>query len=62
MMVLALPFVGYHSASQAKLAVTGRPLRRVFVESRFIWALLCLIFAYGILRNIPVYPFSLLAP
>jgi len=62
LMVLALPFVGYHGASQTKLVVTGRPLRRVFVGSRFIWALLCLIFVYGVLRNIPVYPFSLLAP
>jgi hypothetical protein len=62
LMVLSLPFVGYDGVSQAKLAVTGRPLRRVFVGARWIWGLLCLLLVYGVLRNIPVHPFSLLAP
>lgn len=62
LMVLALPFVGYHGLSQVKLVATGRPMRRVFVGSRGIWVLLCLVLAYGILRNVPVYPLSWLAP
>lgn len=62
LMVLALPFLGYHGVSQAKFAMTGRALRRVFVGSRWIWGLLCLVLVYGGLRNIPAYPFTLLAP
>lgn len=62
LMVLALPFVGYHGLSQAKLVATGKPMRRVFVNSRWIWGLLCLVLIYGILRNVPVYPLSWLAP
>ncbi|CAN5134135.1 DUF2752 domain-containing protein [soil metagenome] len=62
LMVLSLPFVAYHGVSQAKFAVTGLPLRRFFVGSRWIWGLLCLILVYGVLRNIPLYPFDLLAP
>lgn len=62
LMVMSLPFIGYHGASQARLVVKGRPLRRIFVGSRWIWGLLCLVLAYGVLRNVPFYPFTLLAP
>ena len=34
----------------------------LFIRPVLIWALLGIILAYGVLRNIPVYPFSLLAP
>ena len=62
LMVLLLPFVAYFLASHAVLAVTGRPLRKFFVRPELIWALLGVILAYGVLRNIPVYPLVLLAP
>jgi hypothetical protein len=48
--------------SRATLAAVGRPLRTFFIRPAFIWMLLGIILAYGFLRNIPVYPFSLLAP
>ena len=62
LMVLLLPFVAYFLASQAMLAVTGQPLRRFFVRPELILALLGVVLAYGVLRNIPAYPFILLAP
>jgi len=62
LMMLSLPFVGYFFASQAMLAVKGRPLRTFFVGPTLIWMLLGFILVYWMLRNIPVYPFSLLAP
>lgn len=62
LMVFLLPFVAYFFASQAMLALTGRPLRRFFVRPELIWALLGVVLAYGVLRNIPVYPLVLLAP
>lgn len=62
LMVLSLPFVAYSFASHALFAVAERPLRTYFIRPGFIWSLLGLILAYWMLRNVPVYPFSLLAP
>ena len=62
LMVLLLPFVAYFLASHAMLAVTGWPLRRVFVRPELIWALLGVVLVYWLLRNVPAYPFTLLAP
>jgi hypothetical protein len=61
-MVLLLPFVAYFLASHAVLAVTGRPLRKFFVRPALIWTLLGIILVYWLLRNLPGYPFTLLAP
>ena len=62
LMMLLLPFVAYFLASHAMLAVTGRPLRKFFVRPALIWALLGVVLVYWVLRNIPAYPFTLLAP
>ena len=62
LMVLLLPFVAYFLASHAMLAVTGWPLRRFFVRPELIWALLGVVLVYWLLRNVPAYPFTLLAP
>jgi hypothetical protein len=62
LMVLLLPFVAYFLASHAMLAVTGRPLRKFFVRPALIWTLLGVILVYWLLRNLPGYPFTLLAP
>jgi hypothetical protein len=62
LMVLLVPFVAYFLASHAMLAATGRPLRKFFVRSELIWALLGVVLVYWLLRNVPVYPFDLLAP
>ena len=62
LMVVLLPFVAYFLASHAMLALTGRSLRRFFVRPELIWALLGVVLVYWLLRNIPVYPLTLLAP
>jgi hypothetical protein len=62
LLVCSVPFIGYFFMSHAKLAITGCPLRAFFVRPAFIWMLLGIVIAYWVLRNIPVYPFSLLAP
>lgn len=62
LMMLSLPFLGYSALSQARLAMVGSPLKSVFIGPRPIWGLLVLILSYWVLRNVPVYPFSLLAP
>ena len=61
-MVLSLPFLGYWLISRGVLAVRGRPLVNFIVPSFWIWMLLVSILLFWILRNIPRYPFTLLAP
>jgi hypothetical protein len=48
--------------SESVFAVRGRRLPGVFLPSFVIWTLLATIIAFWILRNLPWYPFSLLAP
>ncbi len=62
LMTLSVPFIGYFFASRAKFALAGRSMRTFFVRPLWIRGLLVVILAYWVLRNIPVYPFSLLAP
>jgi Protein of unknown function (DUF2752) len=60
--VLSLPFLSYGLASYASLQIRGRALPRWFIPAPWIWALGCAIVFFGIARNIPAYPFNLLAP
>jgi hypothetical protein len=62
LMVLALPFVAYAFLSYALFGARGRSLPKVFIHPTLIKALFWVVVAYGVLRNIPVYPFTLLAP
>ena len=62
LMMLLLPFIAYFLVSRTLLAVTGRPLRTFFVGPALIWTLLGVILLYWLFRNVPAYPFTLLAP
>lgn len=63
LMVLTLPFLGYAFLSSFLEELTGRIyLPRPFIPASWIWAYLGVILLFWVLRNIPVYPFSLLAP
>ena len=62
LMILALPFMAYIFLSYALVAVRGRGLPRVFISSTLIWVMFWVIIAFWVLRNIPVYPFTVLAP
>jgi len=62
LMVLSLPFVIYWIASQARLLWSGQPLPSRFIPARWIWGLLTVVLSFWILRNLPQYPFALLAP
>jgi hypothetical protein len=52
-MMLLLPFVGYSAASWAGENTFGRALPAVFIRPVYIWALLAVIVAFWIVRNIP---------
>ena len=62
LMVLSLPFLGLYFLLYARAAFLGRPWSGAPLKSMWIRAILCLVIAFGVLRNIPVTPFSWLAP
>jgi len=60
--VVVSPFLTYGTVSYAAFVLRGKYLPRFFLPALWIRALCVAIVAFGILRNISVYPFSLLAP
>ncbi len=62
LMILCLPFVLYGLASHALLALRGRGLPGIFVPAMWIRVLCGVIVLYGVLRNVPMHPFDLMAP
>lgn len=62
LLVFALPFLVYGLASYTWFVWRGSYLPRLFLPAAWIRALCVAIVLFGIARNIPAYPFSLLAP
>ena len=60
--MLALPFIGYAFLSALLLTTWGKRLPFVFIHPGLIWGLLVAVLAFWTLRNVPVYPFTVLAP
>ena len=62
MMVLSLPFIIYALLSRVLFGFTGRSLPKFFIPPVWIKLLFFVVMAFWILRNVPFYPFNLLAP
>ena len=60
--ILLLPFISYGLASHLLTAIRGKGLPRLFLPAASIRALGLAIVLFGIVRNLPFYPFDLLAP
>jgi hypothetical protein len=60
--VLAVPVFAYLAASRVREAWTGRPLPTKRLPAPGVWAVVCVLIAFSILRNLPYEPFSILAP
>ena len=60
--VILLPFVSYGLGSELYSQFFGRRPARRILPARFIQGLAVVIVLFGILRNLPMYPFHLLAP
>ncbi len=61
--VLALPLVVYAMVSEIRSLRWGRPLPGDLLRNRwFLAGAITLGVLFGVLRNVPVYPFMLLAP
>ncbi len=61
LMVISTPYVAYSLVTNM-LTKLGWPIGIYFVRPGWIWVLLVIVVTYWVLRNIPSYPFSLLAP
>jgi hypothetical protein len=62
LMVLSLPFVIYGLAAEMLKTCLNVRLPVVCLRAYWIWAIFAVIVLYGIGRNIPYWPFILLAP
>ena len=59
---LSIPFLVYSFCVFFYKEITGKELKNFFIRPFFIWLLLAIILIFWVLRNIPKYPFSILAP
>jgi hypothetical protein len=60
--VVLLPFLSYGLASEVLQLVMGRRLPAIWLRANTIRALCVVIVVFGIVRNIPLHPWNLLAP
>ena len=62
LMVPALPFLAYPFISYVLYNLRGKGLPRINIPPFLAWSILALVILFWILRNVPVYPFTVLAP
>lgn len=62
MALLLLPVPVLYVLNLIRAVLHGRSLPGLILPPKVVWTLSGIIIAYGILRNIPVYPFTLLQP
>ena len=62
LLVLAAPFLAYALAAQAIPALTGRRIPVRTLSGREAKAVMWVFIAFMLLRNLPLYPLSVLAP
>ncbi len=60
--LLVLPVMGYAFLAALLDTVWGKRLPTVFLKPALIWGLLVVVITFWGLRNLPVYPFTILAP
>ena len=53
---------GYFFASLLSLAIRGRGIVQLERNLIFLWVLVGILLLFGVLRNLPFYPFSVLFP
>ena len=60
--VILIPPLLFLGFNEVRYALTGKKWRIPQPKIGWTWFLLALLILFGILRNIPVYPFTLLVP
>ena len=62
MIPIAVLFFGFIFFSLVSVAVSGRGLLLGNINLALLWVTLGLLIVFGVLRNLPYYPFSILFP
>lgn len=62
LLVMAAPFLAYALLSKGRELITGKTLPAPTLSGRATWAVAVLVIGFGIIRNLPYPPFSVLAP
>jgi hypothetical protein len=62
LMVLSIPFLSYLWLREHVLPLLGRPSGGLARSTRMGWIVFAIVVSYWALRNVPVFPFTLLAP
>lgn len=63
LLVASLPMIGYSVYASIMNTFTTKVVQqRLFHSVTFIWILAVVVMLFWVLRNVPVYPFQLLAP
>ncbi len=55
-------FLGYLFLSMASVAIRGRGFATGKLNLAFLWGLFVLLIVFGVLRNLPFFPFTVLVP
>jgi Protein of unknown function (DUF2752) len=55
--MLLLPVLGYFLIAYTSSAITGRPMPRISIPDKFVWAFSLIVLGFWIFRNTPLYPF-----
>jgi hypothetical protein len=53
---------GYLFVSMVLVAYRGRGLNFSIIKPKYLWGFMCFALVFAVLRNLPVYPFSVLYP
>ncbi len=59
---VVIVFLGYIFFSMASVAIRGRGFTTSKWNLGFLWGLLALLIVFGVVRNLPFYPFTILFP
>lgn len=60
--VVLLPYLTYSLASEVLAGLRGRHLPQPMLSAATIRGLCAVVVLFGVVRNLPLYPFNLLAP
>lgn len=60
--VLSMPLIAYYVAGNVLILLGKKPWPELKITHGAAWAMVVIIFAFMILRNIHIYPFTILAP
>jgi len=63
LLVICFPFILYITFLSIYNFVFDKKIRiKLFYNNKFVWTLFVVVVMYGVLRNLPFYPFTLLSP